>query len=104
MNISINPWYYCNFRCDFCYLDHHQLSDKKLLDLDKLNEKLSELFTYETIDQIDFYGVDYLWIDKSNYVYPRSEIYSNIDIYKDVKLEKVFESSDHTSTLYKIIR
>ena len=56
MNISINPWYYCNFRCDFCYLDNQQLSDKKLLDLNKLNEKLSEISTYETIDQIDLYG------------------------------------------------
>lgn len=56
MNISINPWYYCNFRCDFCYLDNQQLSDKKLLNLDKLNEKLSEISTYETIDQIDLYG------------------------------------------------
>lgn len=56
MNISINPTYYCNFRCDFCYLTEQQLSDKKLLSLDILNEKLFEIRAYETINQVDLYG------------------------------------------------
>ena len=56
MNVSINPWYYCNFRCNFCYLTDTQLSDRKLLDLDVLSNRLSELCTYDKIDQIDFYG------------------------------------------------
>jgi MoaA/NifB/PqqE/SkfB family radical SAM enzyme len=56
MNISINPWYYCNFRCNFCYLTDTQLSDRKLLDLEVLSNRLSELCTYDKIDQIDFYG------------------------------------------------
>lgn len=56
MNVSINPWYYCNFRCNFCYLTEQQLSDKKLLDLDVLGQRLAEISAYSKIDQIDFYG------------------------------------------------
>jgi MoaA/NifB/PqqE/SkfB family radical SAM enzyme len=54
MNISINPWYYCNFRCDFCYLTTQQLSDKQLLDLDVLETRLREIPS--PIDQVDLYG------------------------------------------------
>lgn len=56
MNISINPTYYCNFRCNFCYLTAEQLADRKLLDLDLLAERLSEVASHTQIDQIDFYG------------------------------------------------
>jgi MoaA/NifB/PqqE/SkfB family radical SAM enzyme len=56
MNISINPWYYCNFRCNFCYLTEQQLADKQLLDLNVLAQRLSELSAYNKITQIDFYG------------------------------------------------
>jgi sulfatase maturation enzyme AslB (radical SAM superfamily) len=56
MNLSINPWYYCNFRCHFCYLTPEQLGDKKLLDLERLNEMLSEVLMYDSIDHIDLYG------------------------------------------------
>ena len=56
MNISINPWYYCNFRCNFCYLTEQQLSDRKLLDLDILSQRLAEISTHDKIEQIDFYG------------------------------------------------
>lgn len=56
MNLSINPWYYCNFRCHFCYLTPEQLGDRKLLDLERLNEMLSEVLMYDSIDHIDLYG------------------------------------------------
>jgi MoaA/NifB/PqqE/SkfB family radical SAM enzyme len=56
MNISINPWYYCNFRCNFCYLTEQQLGDRKLLDLDLLSQRLAEISVYDKIEQIDFYG------------------------------------------------
>lgn len=56
MNISVNPWYYCNFRCDFCYLTEQQLSDIKLLDLDILDKRLKEISSRERIEQIDIYG------------------------------------------------
>ena len=56
MNISINPTYYCNFRCDFCYLTPEQLSDRALLSVDILSEKLAEIMPYANIDMVDIYG------------------------------------------------
>jgi hypothetical protein len=56
MNISVNPWYYCNFRCDFCYLTEKQLSDNKLLNLDIFDQRLKEISSREKIKQIDIYG------------------------------------------------
>ena len=29
ITVSINPSYFCNFRCDFCYLTSEQLGDQK---------------------------------------------------------------------------
>ena len=56
MNISVNPWYYCNFRCDFCYLTEKQLSDNKLLNLDIFDQRLEKISFTEKIEQIDIYG------------------------------------------------
>jgi sulfatase maturation enzyme AslB (radical SAM superfamily) len=56
MILSINPWYYCNFRCEFCYLTEKQLSDKKLLSLDKLANILGEIVAHKQIDMVDLYG------------------------------------------------
>jgi ACT domain-containing protein len=51
--ISLNPLYKCNFRCPFCYLTEEQLSDNKRLDVDRLDELLSEV---PKIKFVDFYG------------------------------------------------
>lgn len=51
--VSINPTYYCNFRCDFCYLTKQQLSDPKKIDLDRLDHLLSNV---PLIGHIDLYG------------------------------------------------
>lgn len=56
MNISINPTYYCNFRCNFCYLTKNQLSDKSLLDLNRLEDMLVEVMSFEKINHVDLYG------------------------------------------------
>jgi sulfatase maturation enzyme AslB (radical SAM superfamily) len=56
MNLSINPWYFCNFRCDFCYLTEEQLSDKKLLPLDVLEQRLIEVISHTKVDMVDLYG------------------------------------------------
>ena len=53
-------------------------------------------------NEISNYNVDYLWIDNSDYIYKRSNIYSDLSIYQDLKLEKIYESKDHLSSLYKI--
>jgi hypothetical protein len=56
MNVSINPWYYCNFRCDFCYLTTEQLGNKTLLDLDLLSMRLAEITAHTSINMVDIYG------------------------------------------------
>ena len=54
MNISINPTYYCNFRCNFCYLTEAQLADRNKISPDKLDEVLSKVT--DPIEHIDLYG------------------------------------------------
>jgi sulfatase maturation enzyme AslB (radical SAM superfamily) len=56
MILSINPSYYCNFRCDFCYLTEQQLNDRTLLPLEQLEKRILELKKYYTVDMIDLYG------------------------------------------------
>jgi len=56
MILSINPSYYCNFRCDFCYLTEQQLSDRKMLPLDILEKRIVEVLQYDAIDMVDLYG------------------------------------------------
>lgn len=56
ITLSINPWYYCNFRCNFCYLTEKQLSDKTTLDLNRLKDLLKEISQHYNIEHIDLYG------------------------------------------------
>lgn len=57
MNISLNPTYYCNFRCNFCYLTEGQLSDPRRIDLTVLEQKLQEIYArFGGIDHVDVYG------------------------------------------------
>ena len=53
LNLSINPTYLCNLRCNFCYLTPTQLSDTKKLDIGRLDEMLFEI---GKIDHVDLYG------------------------------------------------
>jgi sulfatase maturation enzyme AslB (radical SAM superfamily) len=53
MNISINPSYFCNFRCDFCYLTLEQLGDQKKISLEQLDTLLKDI---PKIDYVDLYG------------------------------------------------
>jgi sulfatase maturation enzyme AslB (radical SAM superfamily) len=56
MNISLNPTYYCNFRCDFCYLTKQQLNDRLTISPDQLDLKLQEIIKYEPVTGVDLYG------------------------------------------------
>lgn len=56
INLSVNPSYYCNFRCDFCYLTPKQLSDRKRLDLNELFKRVDEVLEHSQIGTIDLYG------------------------------------------------
>lgn len=56
MIISINPTYFCNFSCDFCYLTPEQLADQKKISLDRLEEMLAEVKQHTDIRWVDLYG------------------------------------------------
>lgn len=56
MKVSLNPTYFCNFRCSFCYLTQTQLSDSKSIPMNLLRDRLSELDKYKTIEAVDLYG------------------------------------------------
>ena len=54
--VSVNPTYYCNFRCDFCYLTPTQLSDRRKIQISTLLKRLDEISNYTKITHIDLYG------------------------------------------------
>lgn len=56
MIVSINPTYYCNFQCDFCYLTKEQLADRKRLSVSLLEQRINEILACETIEMVDLYG------------------------------------------------
>ena len=65
MNISINPTYFCNFRCDFFNLTPEHLGDQKKIEPKKLDELLSQI--EDPIDHIDLYGGEIGAIKRSYY-------------------------------------
>ena len=56
ITVSINPSYFCNFRCDFCYLTTEQLRDQKKIPLGMLDQRLKEISKVRKIDWVDLYG------------------------------------------------
>jgi hypothetical protein len=59
MNISLNPSYLCNLRCEFCYLGD-KLGDPKKIPLDVLDDRLKEVKSHSEIEHIDLYGGEVL--------------------------------------------
>lgn len=59
MNISLNPSYQCNLRCEFCYLGD-KLGDPKKIPLEVLDARLSEVKNHSEIEHIDLYGGEIL--------------------------------------------
>lgn len=53
-SVSINPTYFCNFNCDFCYLSKEQLRDKQTASIDTIMSRLSEI--EDTVTHVDLYG------------------------------------------------
>jgi len=70
MIVSINPTYFCNFRCDFCYLTSEELGNQKQISLNKLDELLSQV---QNIKHIDLYGGE-IGAMKKSYFYGLKEI------------------------------
>ena len=64
MNLSINPSYFCNFSCDFCYLTKKQLKDQTSFSLLKLNDLLKQV---PHIDYVDLYGGEVGAIKKDHF-------------------------------------
>lgn len=56
ISLSINPSYFCNFRCSFCYLSHKQLSNPQKIDLRQLNSLINDIKISYEIKHIDLYG------------------------------------------------
>jgi sulfatase maturation enzyme AslB (radical SAM superfamily) len=56
ITVSINPSYFCNFRCNFCYLTSQQLGDQKKIPLHILDKKLKEISKVRIIEWVDLYG------------------------------------------------
>uniref|UniRef100_A0AAU7PFF7 Radical SAM domain-containing protein n=1 Tax=Burkholderia phage vB_BgluM-SURPRISE13 TaxID=3159457 RepID=A0AAU7PFF7_9VIRU len=57
INVSLNPTYYCNFRCDFCYLTKKQLNTQDYLPVAGIRKKLQEILdSGHQIGHVDFYG------------------------------------------------
>lgn len=56
ITVSINPTYYCNFSCNFCYLTKEQLRDRKCISPEQLDKQLTEIKSYANIVHIDLYG------------------------------------------------
>ncbi len=56
ITVSINPSYFCNFRCNFCYLTSQQLGDQKQIPLPILDKKLKEISKVRIIEWVDLYG------------------------------------------------
>lgn len=56
INLSVNPSYFCNFRCQFCYLSDEQLKTRKFLSKDLLFARLTEISSAKIIKHIDLYG------------------------------------------------
>jgi len=53
-SVSINPTYFCNFNCDFCYLSAEQLRNRQTASIDTIMARLSEI--KPTVTHIDLYG------------------------------------------------
>ena len=70
MIVSINPTYFCNFRCDFCYLTPEELGNQKQISFNKLDELLSQV---QNIEHIDLYGGE-IGAMKKSYFYGLKEI------------------------------
>jgi sulfatase maturation enzyme AslB (radical SAM superfamily) len=56
MIVSINPTYYCNFRCSFCYLTPEQLNDRTLIPVEVIEQKIKEIQNHKKISMVDLYG------------------------------------------------
>ena len=65
ITLSINPTYFCNFDCNFCYLTKEELSDRKTISLSTLRERIAEIEKFFNIDCVDLYGGEIALLEES---------------------------------------
>lgn len=103
ITVSINPSYFCNFRCNFCYLTEQQLSEQKKISLEQLDNLLSQI---PNIGHIDLYGGEIGALKKDYFYGLRDTIrkyYSNkINIITNYSMihNGFFEDDFHLSVSY----
>lgn len=90
MNVSINPSYFCNFSCDFCYLTPKQLKDQKKIELRQLDNLLSQI---PQIDHVDLYGGEITALPKEYFYQLKNVIknYYNGKININTNFSKVYQ-------------
>ncbi len=71
MNLSINPSYFCNFSCDFCYLTKKQLKDQTKIKIEQLDSQLAQV---PYIEYVDLYGGEIGALNKEYYKQVKSTI------------------------------
>ena len=104
LTLSINPWYYCNFACKFCYLTKEQLTDTKLLSLDVLNERLAEITSQHQIGMVDLYGGELGLLPKDywNNLIELLHVYNIFDINMITNLSMVNEITQDERTYISV--
>lgn len=61
ITLSINPTFYCNLSCAFCYLTPQQLKDRRRIALEVLEERIDEVLAAGyTVTHVDLYGGEVL--------------------------------------------
>lgn len=85
-NVSINPVYYCNLRCPWCYLTEDQLSDSSTASLFRIRQRLDELKSNGCeFDVIDIYGGEVALLPK-NY---QEELLDIVESYSPNKINTI---------------
>lgn len=79
INLSVNAWYYCNLKCNFCYLTPQQLKDKETLELDVLEQRLIEVLEHYDVQHVDLYGGELLLLPPE-YLFAMRDLFYKYDI------------------------
>lgn len=64
INVSVNPTYRCNLRCEGCYLTKEQLSSRQYASIEDIAQRLREIDAHNrVIETIDIYGGEVSLLD-----------------------------------------
>ena len=101
ITLSVNPVYYCNFSCSFCYLTPEQLRDKQLLDLGRFRELLEQVVESYEVTHVDIYGGEVLLLPHEylmelkailhDYSIDDIVLISNLSLVNEAALDEDFE-------------